>query len=93
MTVFTSSTGVERDIDLDLDAICAYEDAHPGWALMDLVQQMERVRFTDLNLMSRFLGFADYKDFVDNGFSFAQMAEMVQGSRYLGFTDSGPTGA
>lgn len=88
MTEFTSSTGVVRDVELDLDAICAYEESHPGWSLMDLMDSMKRLRFTDLDLMARFLGFAGYKAFVSDGFTMSMMADMVTGSKFLGFTDS-----
>lgn len=88
MTIFTLVDGTERDVDLDIDVICAYEAEHPDWSILDLFQRMDRMRFTDLNLMSRFLGFADYSDALDKGFGADRMADAIQGSRYMGFTGS-----
>lgn len=88
MTLFTSSTGVEKDIDLDLDRVVAYETEHPEWSLLVLVNSLKRLRITDLNLMATFLGFESFKAFVADGFTVSDMADMVAGSKYLGFTDS-----
>lgn len=88
MTLMTSSKGITKDIDLDSTALCAYEAEHPGWSILDLMERMKRVRFTDLNLMATFLGYPDYDAWVDDGFDMESMASAVQGSKYLGFTDS-----
>lgn len=92
MTILTSSTGVSRDVDLDIDRICEYEESHPGWTIADLSDQLDRLSFTAYNLMAQFLGFKDYKDWIDEGFTMEQMGEAIQGSKYLGFTASEPTG-
>lgn len=88
MTVVTLADGTQRDIDLDIDAICAYEEEHPDWSILDLFSHMERMRFTDLNLMSRLLGFRDYKDALEQGVDIATMGDIVQNSKLMGFTGS-----
>lgn len=91
MTEFTSSTGVVRDVELDLDAICAYEESHPGWSLPGLAEQMQaHVRFSDYNLLAKLLGFAGLDDVIAQGFSLEDMADMVLGSKYWGFMGSEP---
>lgn len=88
MTVYTTAAGVEKDMDLDLDRIIAYEAEHPDWSILDLVNSMKRFRFSDLNLMASFLGYDSFEAFSADGFTVSDMADMVTGSRYLGFTDS-----
>lgn len=88
MTLVTLADGTERDIDLDIDAICAYEEEHPDWSILDLFQRMEKMRFTDLNLMSRLLGFRDYKDALEQGVDITTMGDIVQNSKLMGFTGS-----
>ncbi len=88
MTLVTLADGTERDIDLDIDAICAYEEAHPDWSILDLFQRMEKMRFTDLNLMSMLLGFRDYKDALEQGVDITTMGDIVQNSKLMGFTGS-----
>lgn len=88
MTVVALADGTERDIDLDIDAICAYEEEHPDWSILDLFSRMEKMRFTDLNLMSKFLGFRDYKDAIEQGVDITTMGDIVQSSRLMGFTGS-----
>lgn len=88
MTLVTLADGTERDIDLDIDAICAYEEEHPDWSILDLFSHMERMRFTDLNLMSRLLGFRDYKDALEQGVDITTMGDIVQNSKLMGFTGS-----
>ncbi len=88
MTVVTSSLGVERDVELDFDRICAYEKEHPDWSILDLIAKIDRLRFTDLDLLVGFLGFPDYRTFVDEGFDIDDIGDLLSKSRYLGFTDS-----
>ena len=88
MTLVTLADGTERDIDLDIDAICAYEAEHPDWSILDLFQRMEKMRFTDLNLMSMLLGFRDYKDALEQGVDITTMGDIVQNSKLMGFTGS-----
>lgn len=93
MTEFTSRKGIVRDVDLDLDAICAYEQDHPDWSLITMTQKMDEcMRFSDLDLIVRFLGFTSLKEFIDEGFSVGDMAEMVGKSSYMGFMDSPSAG-
>lgn len=85
MTLVTLADGTERDIDLDIDAICAYEEEHPDWSILDLFQRMEKMRFTDLNLMSMLLGFRDFDDAIEQGVDMERMADLVRESKYMGF--------
>lgn len=90
MTLFTSFTGVVRDLDLDVDRICAYEEEHPEWSLFKVFDKIaECPRFTDLNLVATFVGYPDYKTFIEDGFNMEDLANVVQKSRLLGFT-AGP---
>lgn len=91
MTVFVSSTGVEKDVEFDFDAVCEYEETHPDWSLVALATKIKLLRFTDLNLMSRFLGFSGYKEFIGMGFTLNDMGEMISASKYMGFTTSTPS--
>lgn len=91
MTMFTSSTGVERDVEFDFDKVCKYEEEHPDWSLSVLASRIKLLRFTDLNLMSTFLGFSSYREFIGLGFTLNDMGEMVSASKFLGFTDSTPS--
>lgn len=93
MTLMTSKKGITKDIDLDIDAICAYEEEHPEWSLFQLLEKMKSARFTDMNLLARFLGYQDFRAWADDGYTFEDMAGAVQGSKFLGFTASEPTEA
>lgn len=89
MTLVTLADGTERDIDLDIDAICAYEEEHPDWSITDLFNSMDtKIRFTDLNLMATFLGFSGFSELFNLGISGAKMYDIVRSSKYMGFTDS-----
>lgn len=88
MTIYTTSAGVEKDVDLNLDKVKAYEDEHPEWSLLDLIDSLKRFRVTDMDLMARFLGFDSFDAFIADGFTVSDMADMVSSSKYLGFTDS-----
>ena len=46
---------------------------------------MERMRFTDLNLMASFLGFRDFDDAIEQGVDMERMADLVRESKYMGF--------
>lgn len=89
MTVFTSRTGVTRDLELDIDRICEYEEDHQEWSLFKVFDKIaECPRFTDLNLVATFVGYPDFKTFVEDGFSMEDLANVVQRSKLLGFTDT-----
>lgn len=88
MTLLASrTTGEVRDVDLDLDFITDYEAQHPDWSLMDLVKHMDRMRFTDMDLMARCFGFDDLRSLVDEGYTIADLSKAMEGSKYLGFSD------
>lgn len=89
MTVITSSVGETRDIDLDLDRIIAYELEHPDWSILDMLQGMDKMRFSDYDAMARFVGFDWFKDFASQGFTVKDLGTIFEGSRYLGFTEQG----
>lgn len=88
MTVLTSSTGETRDVEVDLDAVMAYEAAHPEWSLSALLEGLDVLRFTQLDLLARFFGFGSYKEFIDEGYTMKDLADAVTGSKYLGFTSA-----
>lgn len=89
MTVFVSSKGIERDLDLDLDAICAYEDDHPDWNIAKMMMAMDNgFRMTDMKVLASFFGISDLKAFLQEGFSLKVLMEAVQKSSIMGFTDS-----
>lgn len=92
MTLFVSSTGIEKDLDLDVDKICAYEEQHPDWSLFKVFDKIaDCPRFTDLNLVATFVGYPDYKSFVEDGFDMEDLAGVVQKSKLLGFTAGAET--
>lgn len=89
MTVFTSSTGIVKDLDIDIDRVCAYEEEHPEWSLFHYIQDVAKCpRFTDMNLIATFVGYPSFKAWVQDGFSFEQLAEVISKSSIMGFTDS-----
>ncbi len=93
MTMMTSAKGITKDIDLDVDAICAYEAEHPDWSIFQLLEKMKSARFTDMDLLARFLGYDGFKAWAEDGYNFEDMAAAVQGSKYLGFTGTASTDA
>ena len=90
MTVFTSRTGVVRDIDLDLDVVCEYEAKDPNWSIFPLFQKMSTgvIRFTDMNIVARCLGYPSFAALADEGFDIKTMSEAITSSRFVGFMDS-----
>lgn len=87
MTEHTSSFGVTKDLDLDLDFVMDYEAQHPGWSLFNLMEsQAEALRYTDLDLVAKCLGFEGIKDFYEQGFSGADLMSAVRNSKFVGFS-------
>ncbi len=88
MTAYTSKFGVTKDLDLDLDRVMEYEAQHPGWSLFNLMEsQAEALRYTDLDLVAKCLGFEGIKAFFAEGFSGADLMSAVRNSQYVGFSD------
>lgn len=87
MTVITSSVGESRDVELDIDRIIAYELDHPDWSITDMLSNTSQMRFSDLDLLARFVGFEGVKDLISQGFSYKDLSEVFVGSKYLGFTE------
>ena len=87
MTVITSSVGESRDVDLDIDRIIECEAEHADWSILDMLSDMGRMRFSDLDALARFVGFDGLKDFTSQGFSIKDLSEVFQGSKLLGFTE------
>lgn len=87
MTVITSSVGESRDVDLDIDRIIEYESTHPDWSILDMLGDMGRMRFSDLDSLARFVGFEGIKDMTSQGFSIKDLSEVFKGSKLLGFTE------
>ncbi len=90
MTVFTSRTGVVKDLDLDLDVVCDYEAKDPNWSIFRLFDGIQTglIRFTDMNVMARCLGYESFAAFADEGFDFKTLADAIKSSRFVGFMDS-----
>ena len=90
MTVFTSRTGVVRDLDLDLDVVCEYEAKDANWSVFSLFKKISEglIRFTDLNILARCIGYQDFAAFADEGFDIQVLSEAVTSSRFVGFMDS-----
>ena len=90
MTVFTSRTGVVRDLDLDLDVVCEYEAKDQNWSVFLLFKKISEglIRFTDLNILARCIGYPDFAAFADEGFDIQVLSEAVTSSRFVGFMDS-----
>lgn len=84
--IITSSIGEERDVDLDVDRIIAYEKEHPEWSLMAMMSNMDKGRMTDFDTLAYMCGFDGLKDLISCGFTINDLSEVVQHSRILGFT-------
>ena len=69
------SDGLDHVFRIDVDALAAYEDAHPDWSIMDDIQQADKVRVTALNRLSTFLGYP-YAEFVALGFTVQDLADI-----------------
>lgn len=94
MTVFVSSKGIEKDLDLDIDRVCQYEQEHPDWGLVKFMVKYEaNPRLTDMALLTYFMGFDSFQQFIDEGFSFTDLTEACQKASILGFMTSGVPGA
>lgn len=88
MTLRVSSNGTTRDIDIDLDYTMAYEEEHPGWSLYKLLEaQDECLRYTDLDIVARCLGFDGLKDMASQGYTVPDMIAAIRGSKFAGFSD------
>lgn len=88
MTLMVSSNGTTRDIDLDLDFVMAYEEEHPGWSVFNVLEAQENgVRYTDLDLVARCIGFEGIKDMVDQGYNVGDLKAAIGESKYVGFLD------
>lgn len=87
MTEITSSVGEVRDIDIDIDFIMSYEEAHPDWSIVSFMDGMSRMRVTDIDLLAKIFGFDGVKDFLAQGFGVDDLYEAVKGSKLLGFTE------
>ena len=85
MTIIEKADGTEVDMELDLDVIVAYEEAHPDWCISDLMEG-NKIRITPLNLMCTFVGYPSYKEFIDSGFTLDDLLSVITRSKYLGFS-------
>lgn len=85
MTIIEKADGTEVDMELDLDVIVAYEEAHPNWCISDLMEG-NKIRITQLNLMCTFVGYPSYKEFIDSGFTLDDLLSVITRSKYLGFS-------
>lgn len=88
MTLMVSSNGTTRDIDLNLDFVMAYEEEHPGWSVFNVLEAQDNgVRYTDLDLVARCIGFEGIRDLVDQGFTVDDLMTAIKESKYVGFLD------
>ncbi|MGN0138403.1 MAG: hypothetical protein ACI381_07345 [Candidatus Methanomethylophilaceae archaeon] len=85
MTEIERADGAVIDIELDLDAITAYEEVHPDWSIADMMSGGS-IRITTLNLMASFIGYPSYKEFIDSGFKLDDLLKVITSSKYLGFS-------
>ena len=67
--------GIEHLFRIDIDAVAAYEEAHPDWSIMDDIGSADRVRVSALDRLAGFLGYR-YADFVALGFTLQDLAEI-----------------
>lgn len=87
MTVITSSVGESRDVELDINKVIAYEQNHPDWSILAMAGGMDNMRFSEYDLMCKFMGFEGFEDLVSQGFSPADVGEVLKRSKFLGFTE------
>lgn len=80
--------GTTTDAEIDIGRVLAYEAEHPDWSLMDLLKGMDRLRFTDMDLLARFVGFEGLQEFVNLGYSIKDLANVYEQSSLLGFMAS-----
>jgi len=88
VTLITLADATERDIDLDLDFVMNYEQEHPGWSVFNVLEAQDNgVRYTDLDLVARCIGFKGIKDLVDQGYTVDDLMTVIKESKYVGFLD------
>lgn len=91
----TSKSGTTKEFALDFDRICEYEAAHPSWTIVGEFDNVERGRFSSLDLLARFIGAEGWRQFTADGFTIENLTDVVvAGLRDLGFSgDPTPTGS
>lgn len=91
----TAQDGTTVEAEIDIGRVLDYEKDHPEWSLMDLLKGMDRLRFTDMDLLARLAGFEGIQEFVNLGLSFKDLADIYQNSSLLGFmgSDAGESSA
>jgi hypothetical protein len=84
----TSRKGIEADVELDFDAVCAYEDEHPDWSIIAEMRRFGKTtRFSSLDLLASFLYDGGWKAWAADGFTVADLTDAIsEGLRELGFT-------
>lgn len=87
MTLITSSKGETRDIDLSPGLIVAYEREH-DYNFSKALRKGEDLSLSDLDIFVQFMGFQGLQDWVDQGYTIAQITDVLDGCRWMGFTGS-----
>ncbi|WII07038.1 hypothetical protein PED39_05470 [Methanomassiliicoccales archaeon LGM-RCC1] len=86
MVHIVSSTGVEKDVSLDFDAICAYEDAHPDWSMVKELSNLKTMKFSSLKVLTSFFYEGGWPQFVGDGFTIDDLSNVIlEGLNELGF--------
>ena len=82
-----SSKGIQAEIHLDFDKVCAYEKEHPDWSLLKELKDFgDTLRFTTLDLLASFVYEGGWKAWVRDGFTMDNLAEaLTNGLEELGF--------
>lgn len=87
--MLSAPDGTTVEAEIDIGRVLDYEKEHPDWSLMDLLKGMDRLRFTDMDLLARLVGFEGLQEFVNLGFTFNDLADVYKNSSLLGFMGSG----
>lgn len=85
--ILVNSIGEEVDVDLDIDRIIAYETEHPDWSIQEALENADKMRFSDMDVLARMVGYDNIKVFFGQGFSISDLYEVYQNSKYLGFSE------
>lgn len=95
MVHIESSTGIEADVTLDFDKVCAYEREHPDWSIItELSGFGGNIRLTSLDLLTSFIYEGGWKAWVRDGFTIQDLTlAITEGLKELGFTLEEPQSA
>ncbi len=88
MVQITSSKGIEADVSLDFDKVCAYEAEHPDWSIIKEMKDFgQTMRFTTLDLLASFFYEGGWKAWTRDGFGIKDLTTVItEGLKELGFS-------